>query len=187
MSKPLLFILSAPSGTGKNAVFDTVKKRMPEVQRCVTATTRAPREKEVNGVDYVFLSNEEFDARTAAGDFIEQAQYDTARYGVLRSEVERFGDNVPVFLIIDIQGKKRIVSSVYPQATTIFLAPPSFEELEYRIKKRGDNTPEEIARRIAIARNEMKEAQFYDHVVINDVLDECADDIIAIIRKTMNA
>lgn len=181
-----LIILSAPSATGKNTVFNTVQELLPEVKRAITATTRSPRRNEINGVDYHFMSQDEFDKRSFNGEFAEQNHFDSGYYATPISEIEKYPETTPVFLIIDTHGRNRILHK-YPLSTSIFLMPPSIEELENRIRNRGDNTLEEIQRRIETAKKEMKEAPYYDYVLVTDDVSVCADEIIRIIKAKIGS
>jgi len=176
-----LIILSAPSGTGKNAVCQALERRLPYVRRAVTATTRQPRSDEKPGVDYHYLTVEEFERRFANGEFAERNGYDDHCYGTPIKELEAAEDEL-VVLIIDVNGKEALESR-YPLATTVFLMPPSIEVLRQRILSRNQNSPEEIERRLAQAEVEMTKAPSYDYVVLNDDLEVCADELAAIVRS----
>ncbi len=179
-----LFILSAPSATGKNAVFSLLSERIPTLRRVITATTRQPRKSEVNGVDYYFMSEEEFLQKASEGAFAEQNRYVESYYGTPVSEILRYPSDTPLFLILDTHGM-RSIKKTYPAAVTVFLMPPSIEALMERIEKRGDNTEEEIARRIAEARAEIACAEQYDHTVVNSDLNACVDRVAEIVKQHM--
>lgn len=179
-----LFILSAPSGCGKNTVFEAVRQQVPQSQRVITATTRAPRRGETDGVDYLFCTEARFDEIRRNAGFVEDVCYDHACYGTPVSEIERYGEDVPVFLIVDVRGKERVMAR-YPLAHAIFISPPSIEELERRLRSRGDNQEAEIARRMAAARMEMQQARFYEYVVENDDLDACVSRIVRLVERAM--
>ena len=177
-----LFVLSGPSGSGKNTVYDAVRERIPEIEHTISATTRSMREGEQDGVDYYFLSVEEFQDRIENGDFIEYVKYGENYYGTLKSEIIRLTLlNKIVVLIIEVNGAIS-VKSMFPEATTIFIIPPSIEELERRITKRGQNTPEDLATRLKIAEEEIAMQDKYDHVVVNDDLAQCVEDVYKIIK-----
>lgn len=181
-----LFVLSGPSGSGKNTVYDALRERIPEIEHTVSATTRKMREGEQDGVDYYYLSVEDFRNRVANGDFIEYVNYGENYYGTLKSEVTRLTSlGKIVVLIIEVNGAIRF-KCLFPQAQTIFIIPPSVEELERRINKRGQNTPEEMASRLKIAEEEMAMQDRYDYVVINDDLDRCVEDVYRIIKGDDN-
>ncbi len=177
-----LFLLSAPSATGKNTVFDLLKERIPSLKRVITATTRLPRKNETNGVDYHFLSEDEFVKKSRDGGFVEENKYDEHYYGTPIDEIVSSSQDTPLFIIIDTNGMKKVVEK-YPNATSIFLMPPSIDELERRIRSRGDNTQDEIERRIAQAKNEIACSESYDHIVVNDDLNECVDRLVNIVEN----
>lgn len=179
-----LIILSAPSATGKNTVYNALKLRMPEIERAITATTRNPRSGEVDSVDYYFYSKEEFDEKKETSAFVEYNEYDNNYYATPHSEIERYSLTTPLFLIVDTHGMMSIMRK-YPLSTSVFLAPPSMEELERRIRERGDNTPEEIRRRSEEARREMQHSDWYDYVVKNIRIEDCVEELEEILRKRM--
>jgi guanylate kinase len=179
-----LYILSAPSGTGKNTVFTKLQALMPTVQRAITCTTREMRSDETDKVDYYFLSEAEFDAKSKNGEFVEENVYDGHKYGTLRAEIERHDEKQPLFLIIDVNGKEKTIKE-YPYAVNVFIKPPSLEEMERRIRGRGENSEQEIARRIEEAHNELSKAHTYAYVLVNNVAEECARELLDIVLKTM--
>lgn len=186
-SKPVdlrknLFILSAPSATGKNTVLDCVNRRIPGVKKAVTATTRKPRKNEKDGVDYYFYSREELKNKSDAKEFAEVNFYDDNLYATPNSEIERYDTDTPLFLVVDFHGMREILMK-YPLSTTIFLMPPSIETLYERIRSRGDNTEEEIKRRILEAKLEIKRSEMYDYIVKNDDLENCVNSVIEIIKE----
>ena len=178
-----LFVISGPSGSGKNTVFDGVRAILPEVTHTVSATTRAMRPGEADGVDYHYISVEDFLQRVDKGDFLEYVQYGGNYYGTLKSEIDRLtaAHKIPV-LIIEVQGAQN-VKRIYPEAVTIFIVPPSIEELERRIRRRGHNTEEELRTRLEIAAAEMENSDKYDHCVVNDDLDQCIREVYTIIKE----
>lgn len=180
-----LIILSAPSATEKNTIYNALKLRMPEIEKAITATTRNPCAGEVNSVDYYFYSKEEFNEKKKACAFVEYNEYDNNYYGTPYSEIERYSSSTPLFLIVDTHGMMSIMRK-YPLSTSVFLAPPSMEELEKRIRECGDNTPEEIKRRIEGAKREIQHSDWYDYVVKNIDVKECVDKIEAVLRKRLN-
>ena len=179
-----LIILSAPSATGKNTVYNALKLRMPEIEKAITATTRNPRVGEVDSVDYYFYSKEEFKEKKETCAFVEYNEYDNNYYGTPYSEIEKYSSSTPLFLIFDTHGMMSIMRK-YPLSTSVFLAPPSMEELERRIRERGDNTPEEIRRRIEESSREMQHSDWYDYVVKNTNIEECIDQVERILRKKL--
>ena len=133
----------------------------------MSATTRSPREGEANGVDYHFLSPEDFDRRVAAGEFVEHASYAGNRYGTLKSELARPARGI--VLEIDVQGARQVREAL-PDAVQVFIEPPSFADLESRLARRASDRPTEIARRLEAARRELAAAEEFDHRIVNDDL-----------------
>jgi guanylate kinase len=180
-----LIVLSGPSGSGKDAVLaplfaaDTCP---PRLRRCVTATTRSPRPGEIEGVDYFFLSHEEFERRVGEGFFLEHASYAGRCYGTPRwwVKTEQDGGN-DVLLKIDVQGALQVRTQA-PEAILLFIAPPSLEELERRLRGRDPGAdPDDLARRLAIAREELALARRYDYLVVNDTIENAVGNIRSII------
>ena len=180
-----LIVLSGPSGVGKDAVLAplfSAETCPPRLRRCITATTRAPRPGEIDGVDYFFLSREEFQRRVGEGFFLEHASYAGRSYGTPRwwVEAEVTGGN-DVLLKIDVQGALQVRSQA-PEAVLVFIAPPSEEELERRLRGRDpDANPDDLARRLAIARDELALARQYDYLVVNDQIEKAVAALRAIV------
>ena len=170
--KGVLFVISGPSGVGKG----TVNKRLFEefgnaVAFSVSATTRDPREGEVDGREYFFISRQEFEKRVANNEFLEHAEYAGNCYGTPRDYVlSLLQRGVSVILEIDVQGAMQVKRRM-PESVSVFILPPSFEELEHRLRGRGTETPEKIERRLAAAKAEMARAPEYDYQIVNDDLD----------------
>lgn len=179
-----LIILSAPSATGKNTIYNTLKLRMPEIEKAITVTTRKPRVGEVDSVDYYFYSKEEFKEKKETCAFVEYNEYDNNYYGTPYSEIEKYSSSTPLFLIVDTHGMMSIMRK-YPLSTSVFLVPPSIEELEKRIQTREANTTEEIERRIKEAHRELKNSDWYDYIVKNTDVEECVDELEKILRKRL--
>jgi guanylate kinase len=168
---------------GKGTLIKGLLERTPGLQLAVSATTRAPRESEVNGVDYHFLSGEDFDRRVARGEFVEHAEYAGNRYGTLKSELERPAQGI--VLEIDVQGARQVRERL-PDAVLIFIEPPSFEDLERRLATRASDQPDQIERRLAAARDELSAAGEFDHRIVNDDLDSALREL-ARLAATMSA
>ena len=147
---------------------------MPGLQLAVSATTREPRDGEVNGVDYHFLSAEDFDRRVARGEFVEHAEYAGNRYGTLKSELKRPARGI--VLEIDVQGARQVRQAL-PEAVLIFIEPPSFEDLERRLAGRASDQPDQIERRLAAARDELAAAGEFDHRIRNDDLERALEEL----------
>ena len=175
-------VITGPSGVGKGTLIRTLRRRIPELELSVSATTRKPRPGEEDGVDYHFLSDEEFDHRVEAGDFVEHASYSGRRYGTLRSELERrTAAGVPVLLEIEVQGARQVAAAM-PEALRIFVAPPSEEALRTRLVGRGTDDPEQVEARLATARRELAARTEFPHVVVNDRLDDAVEELEGIVR-----
>jgi guanylate kinase len=167
LTTPIL-VITGPSGVGKGTLIKGLLERTPGLELAVSATTREPRAGEVNGVDYHFLSAEDFDRRVAAGEFVEHAEYAGNRYGTLRSELSRPARGI--VLEIDVQGARQVREAL-PEAVLIFIEPPSFEDLERRLAARASDQPDQIERRLAAARDELAAAGEFDHRIVNDDLE----------------
>jgi guanylate kinase len=159
---------------GKGTLIEGLLERVPGLQLAVSATTRKPREGEVNGVDYHFLSPEDFDRRVVAGEFVEHAEYAGNRYGTLKSELSRPARGI--VLEIDVQGARQVRETL-PEAVLVFIEPPSFEDLERRLAARGSDPPEQIERRLQAAREELAAADEFDHRVVNDDLERALTEL----------
>jgi guanylate kinase len=182
MTHPL--VITGPSGVGKGTLIRLLLDRFPGMALSVSATTRDPRPGEEDGVDYRFLSPAEFQRRIDAGEFLEWAEYAGHRYGTLKSELERDAD--PLVLEIEVQGARQVRERV-PEATSVFIAPPSDEALRTRLVGRGSDDPEQIEKRLAVAREELAAREEFDHVVVNDDLDAAVQelaDLVATITTT---
>ncbi len=182
MSQGRLFILSAPSGGGKTTLAEALIAASPRIARSVSHTTRAPRPGERDGVDYFFVDAPTFERMVAAGEFLEHATVFGNRYGTSRRAVEALlAQGRDVLLTIDWQGA-RSVRALMPGAVSVFIVPPSLAELEKRLRARGQDSEEVIARRMAQAREEVSHHPEFDHVVVNDVFEQALADLAAIIR-----
>ena len=189
-STPLLLVVSAPSGAGKSTLCDNVRAALPSASRAVTCTTREPRDGEADGVDYYFLGEEEFLARVESGEFLENAVVHGNHYGVLKSELRaKLAGGSDVLLNIDVQGaatlrERAATDPVLSRSlVTVFLRPPSLEELEQRLRGRGTDSDEVIARRLAIARDEMDQAEKFDHTLTSQTREADVDRMLGIIEN----
>lgn len=176
-----LIVLSAASGTGKTSLANALIESVPDLEFSVSHTTRPPRPGEKYGVHYYFVSREEFEMMVAAGQFLEHARVFDNYYGTSRPQVEqRLKQGKSVILDIDWQGARSIKARM-PEAVTIFILPPSRAALEERLIKRGQDSPEVIARRMRDAVAEMRHYKEFDHVVVNDDFEAALADLKAII------
>ncbi|OUP07837.1 guanylate kinase [Collinsella sp. An2] len=182
-TNPKLFVVSGPSGAGKGTLVAMTRDRMPGLGLTVSATTRSPRPGEVDGVDYHFLTPEEFQRRVDAGEFVEWAHVHGNCYGTLVSEVRsRLSAGASVILEIDVQGALQ-VKERFPEAILIFIKPPSLEELRARLVGRGTETPESIELRLANARKELALADRYDKVLVNDDRERACEELVSILQS----
>ena len=180
-----LFVVSGPSGTGKDTVVSKLLGDHKEIKKTVSATTRAMREGEVDGVSYHFLTKEQFKQSLEADGIVEYTCYCDNYYRTLRSEIERrMQAKQPVILVIEVEGATNI-KKLYPGSTTIFVLPPNMEELERRLRLRGSEDEETIQKRLRRAETEIARSANYDEHVINDVVEDCADRIFTIIQNRL--
>jgi guanylate kinase len=178
-----VFVISGPSGAGKGTVIALVKQRLACVVTSVSATTRAARPGEQDGREYFFMDRQEFERGVAADDFLEWVQYSGDLYGTLRAEVDgKLARGEDVVLEIELAGA-RAVRKALPEATAIFIAPPSAAELSQRLRGRGTESDEAIARRLSIAQTEVAAAGEFEHVIVNDDAERAADEVAAIIEE----
>ncbi len=168
----MLLVVSGPSGVGKGTIVKRIMENDPSIVFSVSATTRAPREGEVNHRDYHFVTEAEYDELVAQDAFLEHAEVHGHRYGTLKSEVEkRIADGQNVLLDIDTQGALQVMEKA-PDAVSVFILPPSFQELERRLRGRQTETEADILRRLANARAEVKLLPRYTYALVNDDLDQ---------------
>ena len=182
--KGRLFIISSPSGGGKGTVISHLQKLRPELYYSVSATTRAPRDGEVDGVSYYFVSKERFLELAARNAFLEHAKYVDEYYGTPRSLIDDciyYGKDV--LLEIEVQGAKQVMSSGL-DAVSIFIVPPSMEVLEQRLRGRATESEDKLEARLIRARSELEEKEHYDHIVVNDDALRAAEEILSIIDKS---
>ena len=177
----LLVVLSGPSGTGKDTVYNALEKIYPQVRRCVTTTTRAPRPNEIDGKDYNFVSVEEFRKMVETESFLEYAQVHGNLYGTPKKWVtEHISYGYDVVLKIDVQGGLSVKRHM-PSAVMIFLTTPTFEDLEMRLRSRKTETEEEITKRLLDARNEFEYIPHYDYLIENESVSKAAENIKAVL------
>jgi len=181
-----IFVITGPSGVGKGTLIRGLMERLPQLELSVSATTRAPRPGERDGVDYHFLTREEFERRVAVGEFVEHADYAGRSYGTLRSELEeRVRAGAPVVLEIEVQGARQVRGSV-PDAVQVFIAPPTLGELRTRLIGRGTDDPEEVERRLRVAAEELAAQPEFTHVVVNDRLNDALEQLTAIVADELD-
>ena len=186
-----LIVLCGPAGVGKGTVLGRVREQHPQIWLSVSATTRKPRPGEVDGVNYFFMTEQEFLAKEDAGEFLETADvFGLAHYGTpVKPVVEHLEQNIPVILEIDIQGARSVkqrAGELGLDVVTVFIAPPSFEELERRLVGRGTETPEQQAERLETAKIELAAEPEFDKVIINNVVDDAANELWDLIATEFN-
>ena len=182
-SKPKgrLFVFAAPSGAGKTTLVHAMVAKHPELRFSISYTTRKPRRNEANGVDYLFVDEAEFMRLRDAGEMLEYAEVFDHYYATSRSQVEKhLADDRNVILEIDWQGARQVRESM-PECITVFILPPSVEELERRLRDRRTDAPEVIERRLRDALSDMSHWDEFDYVIINDDLDTAVADLEAVL------
>ena len=184
--RPRLFVVTGPSGAGKGTLIRRLVAARPDLAVAVSATTRPRRPGEEDGRDYHFLSGEEFQRRVDAGDFLEHVDYVSGhRYGTLREEVDGIlASGRSVILELETHGAKEVQASL-PDAVTIFIEPPSFAELERRLRDRATESAGEIGERLELARRQAEEAGDFDHVVTNDDVGRAVEELGAIVDRAL--
>lgn len=181
-----LIVISGPTASGKSTLWRRLVER-PGIDFSVSATTRSPRPGELDGRDYHFLSDAEFERRLAAGEFLEHAEVHGRRYGTLRAEVERaLGAGRDLVLEIDVQGAAQLRRCGLP-VVSIFVLPPSEEILRQRLRARGTEGEDEMRRRLAIVQEEIRHAADYDHVVVNDDLERLVAEVERLLGLEVSA
>jgi len=179
VSKGSLVVMSGPGGVGKSTITAALRDH-PSFWVSVSATTRPPRENEKDGVDYYFLSDEKFNELVERDEFLEWAEFAGARYGTPREPVDNWRNlGKCVLLEIEIAGARQVRSSE-PEAILVFIAPPSWSDLEERLLGRGTDSPERRAARLALAREEMAAAPEFDHILVNERVDEVVQSLVSL-------
>jgi guanylate kinase len=180
MANGTLTVLTGPSGVGKGTLVKLLRERHPDLYLSVSATTRSPRDGEVDGQDYFFVSRDRFMAMAKAGDLLEWAEFAGNCYGTPRQPiVERLDRGEQVLLEIELEGARQ-VKTTFPEALRVFVLPPSLDELERRLRSRGQDAEAAIERRLARAREEVAAADEFDQQVVNDDLDKALIQLEAI-------
>lgn len=185
MSSGHLFVFSGASGVGKSTVLKQVMERVPELTFSVSATSRAPRPGETNGVQYYFVTEDAFRQMIEQGAFVEYDYHMGNFYGTLTSEILNKSKEHPLVLDIEPVGALH-VREIFPAATLIYIAPPSIEVLEQRLRGRNDTSEEQMKLRRERAVWESTQMEKYDYVVVNDVLEDCVENVIRIIRSHLD-
>lgn len=181
-----LVVISGPSGVGKGVVCKQLLETMPELSWSISATTRAIRPTEVDGTDYYFLTEQAFKERVLDGAFIEWASFAGASYGTLHTEVERLKQlGKTALLEIDTQGALQIRKKM-PEALLVFIAPPSLQELERRLVIRAQNTPSDMANRLAIAEKELKLQPEFNHTLVNETIEQTVEQLKILIAQYLS-
>ena len=190
MMKGKMLIVSAPSGSGKSTIVQWLMQEHPELKLyfSISCTSRAPRGTEQNGVEYFFLTPEEFKAKIENDEFLEYEEvYADRFYGTLKAQVEKqLGEGQNVVFDVDVKGGVNIKKYYGDEALSLFIQPPSVEELRRRLEGRGTDTPEAIAERLAKAEYEMTFAPQFDHVIVNDDLETAEQNTLQIIEQFLN-
>ncbi|MEZ4525305.1 MAG: guanylate kinase [Desulfobacterales bacterium] len=182
----ILFIVSAPSGAGKTTMCQAALKHFSEIRYSVSYTTRTPRGSEIHGKDYYFISKEEFARGIASGKWAEWAEVHGNYYGTSAELLDQtLAAGMDMLLDIDVQGTEKILKR-YPDAVTIFIMPPCFDELRIRMESRGTDSPEVIARRVENAKGEIARKDSYLHIIVNDNLSEATARMISVIENSRN-
>lgn len=180
-----VFVITGPSGVGKGTLISKLLERVPDLELSVSATTREPREGEVDGRDYHFLTPEEFDRRVEAGDFLEFATYSGNRYGTLRSELrKRLDAGRSVVLEIEVQGARQVRAAMR-ESVQVFIAPPDPAVLRQRLEARGADAAEAIDARLEVAKQELAAQDEFAHRIVNDDLGRAAADLVGIVRAEL--
>ncbi len=181
-----VFVITGPSGVGKGTLIEQLLGRIPELELSISATTREPRQGEVDERDYFFLSPEEFRRRLESGDFLEHASYSGNYYGTLREEVDRrLAEGRSVVLEIEVQGARQVRDAM-PEAVQIFIAPPDENVLRERLEGRGTDSAEAIEQRLRTAEIELGARSEFPHVIVNDAVQKAATELEGLVRDELS-
>jgi guanylate kinase len=177
-------VLSGPSGVGKSTVVAELRRQSPDIWVSVSVTTRRPRPGEVNGREYYFVGNREFDRMAEAGELLEWAEFAGNKYGTPLEPVRRrIEQGLPTLLEIDLSGARQVREAMGNDALFVFLRPPSWEELVRRLTRRGTEPPEVVARRLAVAREELAAADEFDVTLVNTSVQEVCRQLVTLINS----
>ncbi len=178
----LLIVFSGPSGVGKDSILKKVITSKGNLKLSISCTTRVPRDGEIDGKDYYFITKKEFMGMAAKGEMLEYACYCKNYYGTPLSKVkEELSRGNNVILEVEVKGAMQVMQK-FPDAVSIFVVPPTLSDLRKRIKNRGTDAPEEIENRIFEAKREINMAKKYEYIIVNDVIDKCAENILKILE-----
>jgi guanylate kinase len=178
-----VFVVSAPSGAGKSTLLEIVGKKFPGLYITVSATTRTPRPGEMDGIDYYFVSSKQFEDGIKQGVFAEWAEVHGNLYGTYKTEIDdKIREGTATLLELDVQGM-RTIKALYPEMCSIFITPPSMEELEHRLKVRGVNEAADMCLRLANAAVEMAAIKEFDYIVVNDDVARASAELSAVLNK----
>lgn len=182
-NKGKLVLFSGPSGVGKDTVLEIVLERDKSLQKSVSCTTRSIRDNEINGVDYYFISIPEFEKMIENNEVLEYAKFGSNIYGTPKAPIDKWlGEGKTVILKIEVQGAASI-KKLYPDSVSIFILPPSIEELEHRLRARGTENEEDVKKRLEIAHNELEISKEYDYLVVNDDIEKTSEDVLNILHN----
>ena len=190
-NKGIIIIVSGPSASGKGTVVSRALEKADDarvdVQLSISMTTRGIGKGEVDGETYFYVSREAFEQNIAENNLVEYNSYAGEYYGTPKDKLEGWlNSGSSVILEIDVNGAKQVLEQ-YPEAVTVYILPPSFQELEYRLRNRGRDSEEKIRYRLAKGRDEIPEAHWYDYMLVNEIIEESADDLLCIIRAEQNS